>query len=327
MITLESQSIQHSKVVLLIVALIFCFTAPMVSLAKEIAGSSLELTGPGGLSFLYDPFSGQAGDQSIELAIEALLSSQPSTRDATTVSSSSIANQWFNLRIRPAGSKQFDLVSDNGTKLPLEVSSSAKQRLSFQNGHYIDFINFSNQQEGTLKLSYKFSIKPSVWAAPGSYKKLVLVELVNANNPEEIMVTKTLDIVATVEPKLQTNLAGQIGSFDNGVDVAIMDFGSLKTGASKKVFIQVRGNSKAMITLSSENKGVMKHSINPKWYVDYTVNVDGETSSLESPMRVERPVAKNFRGSAYPMQVTIGDVTKSFSGKYSDIITIDVNPQ
>jgi len=107
MITLEIQSLQQSRFVLLMIVLVLCIVAPLVSIAKNIGDNSIEVTGPGGLSFLYDPFSGQAGYQSIELAVEALSSSLPSTGDSATISSSTVANKRFNLRIRPAESELY----------------------------------------------------------------------------------------------------------------------------------------------------------------------------------------------------------------------------
>lgn len=93
------------------------------------------------------------------------------------------------------------------------------------------------------------------------------------------------------------------------------------------MFIQVRGNAPANIKVSSENDGRMKHEEREDTYVDYSVVVDGESSTLESPLELQRIVASDLEGSAYPMTVTIGNVDSSYAGAYQDLITIDVSPQ
>ncbi len=285
--------------------------------AASLGLDEIELSVNDEVRFVYEPFSGLPSNETFSLEIK-----NRSSREAESAE----LNKQYDIRLRPSTGGDVKLISASNGELPLNVVASDSPALAQRNGAYIHSIGYSALSGKHIQLDYALIIPEHIWASPESYSLSFDIALVNTLDDSDVLALAVIDVFAIVNPKLQANLAGQVSSFEEGVDVAIVDFGTLETGESKRLFIQVRGNSPALISLSSENQGAMVHSLNPKWRVDYSVIVDGQISDLSSPLELKRSVKRNFRGSAYPMDINVGDVMGRFAGKYRDVITIDVNP-
>ena len=284
--------------------------------SNAVAETLYELTMPASLHISYAPFSGQAAAETFQLNIAPISVDEDLSGES----------RLLLLRIKPIDTAEF-VATGEQSKLPLWLSSSGGAKLEAINLGYEQRLLLDAQLLEPLKLDYTLTVSESHYADPGLYELSLDVELLDAITEELVSVIRNLTVEVVVTPKLQTNIAGASGRYENGVNFAVMNFGTLETGESKRVFIQVRGNAQANIRISSENNGQLKHKERKDAYVDYSVSVDGVFSSLESPLFLERSVAKSLQGSAYPMVVTIGDVDESFSGVYQDIITVDVSPQ
>lgn len=300
------------QIVLLLTVVVFnAYSAAAQDLQAEIQS---------GVQILYAPFSGQSAIGSVNLRIIPATSVDEEPDSGTTDVAKS-----YGIRFTPSDQGVFEVATANNESIPFSITSNNAEPFEFANNNYLHFAGLN--QRSDIEFSYDILIAESIWAAAGTYSAFLNVDIVNLSDPRDILISRMLEVTVVVEPKLQTNLAGQIGSFEDGVDIATIDFGVFETAEQKQIFIQVRGNAKAVISLNSENNGTMVHSVNKQWTVDYSVEVDGETSTLEVPMQLQREVAKNFRGSSYPMTVIVGDVNSSFAGKYRDVITIEVSPQ
>lgn len=297
--------------------MLFCLSAAGETASPLRGLDDMELSASNEIQLLYEPFSGLPASETFTLEIRNRSSREPEPEEL---------DKQYELRISPSSGFDFRLSAASEGEVPLSLMAVDSFAFEQRNGAYIHSIGYSVLSDKNTQLGYTVIIPAHVWASPGSYAVSLDIVLVNALDDSDVLASTTVDVLATVNPKLQANLAGQVSSFEEGVDVAIVDFGALETGESKRLFIQVRGNSPALISLSSENQGAMVHNVNPKWRVDYSVTVDGQSSDLSSPLELERPIKRNFRGSAYPMDITVGDVTGRFAGKYQDVITIDVNP-
>lgn len=165
----------------------------------------------------------------------------------------------------------------------------------------------------------------SIYADADIYTLPMIVELVDTVT-EQILVESLVNLEVMIDIQVQANIAGSDVRTGERIRVPVVNFGELKRGDSRRVSLQVRANTPAMITIESENKGRLRHKEENNLYVDYGVHVDGEGSTLENPLVLNREIAKTIEGSAYPMDIIIGDVTSSFAGSYRDVITVEVRP-
>lgn len=291
-------------------------------LVSPLYAQNIEIDAPASVQVVYKPFSGLPSAESIKVTLSSLDGIMPEINDASRT-----GGAIYNIRIRSSDGGRFVARSSNGGELPVGIGTSSPEKLAGFDDHYLHYIRFAGARSDARTINYDLAIRESIWAAPGTYAMSLDFEVVNAINKDQVFLLKTLQVIIIVEPNLQTNLAGQVGSFEDGVEVAIINFGKLESNESREIYVQVRGNTPARIRLSSENYGYMVNEKNHEWRVNYDVEVDGVSSSLETPLDLDRSVAKDFRGSAYPLRITVGDVAASFSGKYLDVITVDVRPQ
>ena len=283
------------------------------------------------VEFEYEPFSGQPSSRSWTLEISALNQDDNDGSDDdpdNQVGQNGPSPQRLLLRYRTSELQDFRLISDSGA-LPLEFlrANQSDTILTRLTNEYQQEVLFDPTNESQVELDLLFRIPASVYAEAGQFTLRLDVEIFDADSLESVSDVFQLSLDANVEKRLQTNIAGTRGSYEDGVTFSVIDFEKLTTNESRRVFIQVRGNAPANIKVSSENDGRMKHEEREDTYVDYSVVVDGESSTLESPLELQRIVASDLEGSAYPMTVTIGNVDSSYAGAYQDLITIDVSPQ
>lgn len=294
--------------------------------AQETEQAELEIRVPGVVQFNYDPFSGLPSSDSINIEIHNLAAEVVDETEDALPDLDDASLREVILSIQPLDAASFNLVGEN-IQLPIDlVATNQPTILPAELGYEGRIVlDMANTPSSLIELNLK--IFESLYADAGSYILGLEISLLDPLTNELIGSPAQTSLEVSVLQKLQTNIAGAKGRYEDGVNFAVIDFEELETGEQQRVFIQVRGNTDADITVSSEHEGRMLNTENPKLYVDYTVDVDGEISDLEVPLKLARSVAKDLQGSAYPMTVIIGDVSKSFSGSYQDIIHVDVSPQ
>ena len=164
--------------------------------------------------------------------------------------------------------------SDSGA-LPLEFlrANQSDPILTRLTNEYQQEVLFDPTNESQVELDLLFRIPASVYAEAGQFTLRLDVEIFDADSLESVSDVFQLSLDANVEKRLQTNIAGTRGSYEDGVTFSVIDFEKLTTNESRRVFIQVRGNAPANIKVSSENDGRMKHEEREDTYVDYSVVV------------------------------------------------------
>jgi hypothetical protein len=130
-------------------------------------------------------------------------------------------------------------------------------------------------------------------------------------------------------PRAQINIAGSAGTFGSGSTVEVIDFGEAATGLTRRAFLQLRANTEATLTVRSEHHGAMRHIEGGEAgsTVPYSVELDGIPVDLAEAWihRVDPP--RTLDGISMPLDFTLGLVAGQMSGKYEDLITIDVTPR
>ena len=280
------------------------------------ARDTFRLQSPGKVTLEYEPFSGLPSSHTFYLKLKS------NNRNI----SQSDSRSSYNVRIRPTDSGPFE--AKQGTQaIPIDLRSLGARNLRRIGNEYHQPLSVNTLYDDNMELGYEVIVRPSIFAKPGVYTLPVDIDLLDSKTEQKVGETRTTNLRIQVRPKIQTNIAGTRASYEDGTTFAVVDFGKLESGESERVFIQVRGNAMARLKISSDNQGRLIHQSLPDLSVNYSIKVDGQRSELRNPLILSRPVAQDLQGSAYPMDIIVGDVSKSFSGSYQDVITISVSPQ
>ncbi|MDO1559637.1 hypothetical protein Q0812_09375 [Brevundimonas sp. 2R-24] len=137
-----------------------------------------------------------------------------------------------------------------------------------------------------------------------------------------------LRLILQSMPRAQVNIAGSAGAFGSGSSVETVDFGVAESGATKRVFVQVRANAESTLSVRSAHRGVMRHVEMGEagTEVAYQLELDGEPVDLTRDwMRLVDP-PRTLAGVSLPLDFTLGPIQGQMSGRYEDLLTIDVWP-
>ena len=274
--------------------------------------------------FEYQPFSGLAASESLRLTLDPL-SRATGDDDAPRASGPSRPVQ---VRIREVGGRALQAMSSEQGVLPITLALNSRgARLRLINNEYQHTFNLNENLQEPISLDYLVNIPASIFAAAGTYKLGLEVELIDFSSRLPIAAVQAIELLVQVEPRLQVNIAGTNKS-SGSANLSTVDFGVLKTSQTRQLFVQVRGNAPAIIGVSSENNGrlILQDETNRN-FINYSISIDGVSSTLKSPLVLRRPAALNLRGSSYPMTIKVGDVDGAFAGQYKDVVTVEVRPQ
>lgn len=304
-----------NKATLKLIALLFA----ILIFTSQAKAQQLELRSPSKTQIDYQPLSGLPASTNIKINVR--FNTTKPNKDQNNN-----RNEQFRLRFTPSQGN-FIAVNKNGHKLPINFTSRQNNSQTRRIGNqFIEDITLNPGQRKRYDFDYTVSLSESQFAKPGIYSLLLDVDITTLTTNEVVSPEGRLEIEVIVDSKLQANIAGAHTQKSGGAKFAIIDFGELKSGEAESVSLQIRGNTDASIILTSQNNGRMKHQTAHHSYINYSINFDGTTSELKSPLHLIRPVAKNLTGSNYPLSVTIGDVSGAYSGRYRDIITVNVDP-
>lgn len=136
-------------------------------------------------------------------------------------------------------------------------------------------------------------------------------------------------VVLQSTPRAQLNLAGAAGAFGEGLSVEVVDFGEAITGVTRQIFVQIRANAPAVLSIKSEHGGVMRRTeaAENATVVPYTVELAGEAVDLTALWTKEIDPPRTLAGVSLPMNFILGLVNGQMGGRYEDLITIDVSPR
>jgi len=181
-----------------------------------------------------------------------------------------------------------------------------------------------NQRRRTVR--WDFTPARDAVLAPGYYQAAIAVgvraqpSVASAN-----YVSGLLNV--TVPARAQVNIAGSSGGFGSS-HVSVIDFGKLRSGAQRRVFLQIRANSGVVAQISSRNHGVLRNQTWPDATpIAYSLALNGASIDLAAPAAVPLAPPPTIDGLSLPLDLMIGSVEGKMAGQYSDIITVDVSPR
>lgn len=137
-----------------------------------------------------------------------------------------------------------------------------------------------------------------------------------------------LRVILRSAPRAQVNIAGAAGAFASGSSVEVVDFGDAVAGTTRRVFLQVRANTEATLSVTSEHHGVLRHVELQEGgtVLAYALELDGDVVDLSDRWTRAIDPPRTLDGVSLPMDFTLGEVAGRMSGPYEDLITIDITP-
>lgn len=279
------------------------FILPSAACAQDVS-----LFVPTSAVVSYDPFSGLAGLE--EMALEMTFQGQtakPARLVITPDQSSSFLFESLDVPLYFEIESTFGDSGPNSFNAPINLEPT----------------------DTPQPLSLTFKIPSGQYADAGDMDIDLNMVVVDSVTNERLSDEKLITLVARTPLRAQTNFAGTSSGFDNGSTFALVDFGELKSGDSRNINFQIRGNSDVDISMSSENNGKLINLDSPASSpINYMINADGLPSDLSEPLVFTRRPAKSLAGTSYPLSITLDNMEQGvFAGSYRDIITVDVTPR
>ena len=136
-------------------------------------------------------------------------------------------------------------------------------------------------------------------------------------------------LILQATPRAQLNLAGAAGAFGTGSSVEVVDFGQAAEGLTRRIFLQVRANTMATVSIVSQHGGVMQRveEAPNATALPYTVELDGDDVDLSVLWTKQIDPPRTLAGISIPMTFILGPVAGAMEGRYADVLTIDISPK
>lgn len=134
-------------------------------------------------------------------------------------------------------------------------------------------------------------------------------------------------VLLVTVPRAQMNIVGAAGTFGEGASVTRVDFGTLATGTRRRVFLQVRANGRARLSIASANGGHLMradHAAGEEG-IPYLASFDGRAVDLARDWTEDFEPPLSLAGASMPLDLTLGTVGPRPAGHYSDLLTIELS--
>ena len=171
-------------------------------------------------------------------------------------------------------------------------------------------------------------IRRPIYTPPLPTEAFFTLRLHDLNNASAVLIEQDARLAANIVAMAQINIAGTSSSFGNSYGIDTIDFGDLETGKTQTVFIQLRGNSPMRMNIESANNGEMRHeTIAGATGIDYTLGILGSTFKPVAARNFNGLLSSGLFGTNIPMTLVIQDVSNRAAGRYSDVLTISIEPE
>jgi len=261
----------------------------------------------------FDPFSGQAGMITLDLAVRGtdgaacrLGLNVVSTREGPVRQTDARPQGTLTYVVESVEGAEF--LNQTGSILPLSVSG------------------------GQTRVRLRVPARQMVGA--GEYPDQLSLQLVDLDSGQGLGESRLrLPLTITVPARAEANIAGAVGSFPaSPFATTQMDFGELEQGETRTAYLQVRATKAVSIRIESQNRGQMRRvnamSAASEGGLAYGLQVAGRPIELGAGAQTiaGRPPI-TLDGESYPMVVTITGAPGTLpAGHYQDIVSIDVTP-
>lgn len=180
---------------------------------------------------------------------------------------------------------------------------------------------------GSNSTAVRFSI-PAQQVVPVGYYTTALVVRGSAPSDAAILMSGANPrLTAAVPSRVEMSISGTAAPplASQSMAPASIHFGNATGGQAGRVYVNVWANSNVLVSLTSENRGVLKNVQTPSLPpIGYTATFDGAALPLIGTQTLVRTPPMSVQGASYELAIILGDTTRNFAGRYRDRITVDV---
>ena len=169
-------------------------------------------------------------------------------------------------------------------------------------------------------------IKDAVPSA-GRHEADLTVGIRGDGNASVPVSTLPLKVILFAQPRAQMNIVGAAGTFGKGPSVAQVDFGEIASNSSRRVFLQVRANTTARLSIVSANSGrlLREGGANDEGGIAYSAQLSEAPVDLTKYWEWIFEPPRSLAGTSLPLDLTIGTVAAERAGMYTDVLTIELS--
>lgn len=176
------------------------------------------------------------------------------------------------------------------------------------------------------KLSIDAVVAQDAVASAGEHAADLMLELRDPGAAAALAAPVPVRLVLAAVPRAQMNIVGAAGTFGEGTSVTRVDFGDLATGAERRVFLQVRANTGARLTIDSANRGrLLADAPAGEEGIPYAARLLGEPVDLTRHWEQVIEPPKSVAGASLPLDLTLGAVGAHAAGAYADVLTLELS--
>jgi hypothetical protein len=180
----------------------------------------------------------------------------------------------------------------------------------------------------TREFFISVQVRRPIQAQPRATEAVFTLRLHDLDRGAEIIEQQDARLAANIVAVAQINLAGTSSSFGSRYGLDTIDFGELETGKRQTVYVQLRGNSSMRMTLESANAGFMRHElIRNAPGISYNIDILGQSFVPETRRQFNGMLSTGLYGANIPMTLVIGQVGDVPAGRYSDVLTLSIEPE
>lgn len=180
---------------------------------------------------------------------------------------------------------------------------------------------------GSKSMTVRFSIPAQQVVPVGYYTTTLVVRGVTEADGAILMSGANPRLTAAVPSRVEMSISGAAAPplSSQSMAPASIHFGNATGGQTGRVYVNVWANSNVLVSLTSENGGLLKNVQSPSLPpIRYSATFDGAALPLIGTQTLLRTPPLSVQGASYELAITLGDTTRNFAGRYRDRITVDV---
>lgn len=188
--------------------------------------------------------------------------------------------------------------------------------------------DISLEQGGAREYTLNAVITEDAVAAAADHRLELEFKILDLSSSANPLVNWQSELILGSLPRAQVNLSGTTGAYGKVGSLSLVDFGIAKKDAERFVYVQLRANTPANLSVVSENLGVLIHAEKGDQAptIMYSVTLDDQDLDLSKPVNKAFDLPKTYEGESFPMTITLGDPKGAMAGRYSDTLIFEFSP-
>lgn len=175
------------------------------------------------------------------------------------------------------------------------------------------------------RLSIEGLVTQDAVALAGDYATDLTLELRDPGAAATHAAPMPVHVLFATMPRAQMNIVGAAGTFGEGPSIARVDFGILASKATRRVFLQVRANGRARLTIDSANSGRLVREGGKEPGIPYTARLVDDPVDLTQHWEKAIDLPRTVGGASLPFDLMLEEIGANIAGSYSDVLTLQLS--